>query len=110
MIITKCLALPLYLHNLSALKSFYVGLKLTFRQKVTIIFVIRSRCLRATQAAISRSPSTTPLREAESTCPQKWVVVLFPRLGQFPPVRASVRLGEARRKRMQLTMQLESEF
>ena len=69
---------------------------------------MHARCLRAEQAAISRSLSTTPLRRVESPCPQKWVVVLFPRLCQFPPVRASVRLGEARRKRMQLTMQIES--
>ena len=50
-----------------------------------------------------------PLRKAEKPCPQKWVVVLFRRLGQFHPARASVRPGEARRKRMQSTKQTESE-
>ena len=70
---------------------------------------LHARSLPAAQAAISRSPSTTPLRKVERSGPQKWVVVLLPRLGQFPPARASVRLGEARRKRMQSITQTESE-
>ena len=68
-----------------------------------------ARCLPVTRAAISRSPSTVPLCKVERLCPQKWVVVLFPQLGQFPPARAFVRLDEARCKRMQLTKQTESE-
>lgn len=49
------------------------------------------------QAAISRSFSRTPLRKVEKASPQRWAVVLFPRLSQFPPAR----LGEVRRRRMQ---------
>ena len=43
------------------------------------------------------------------TCPQTWVVVLFPLLGQFPPAHASVWLGGPRRRRMQSTQQIESQ-
>ena len=71
--------------------------------------LLHARCLPATQAAIARSPSTTPLYKVERPYPQEWVVFLFLRLGQFPPALASVRLGEARRKRMQSTKQTGSE-
>ena len=70
--------------------------------------LLHARCLPATQAAISRSLSTAPLCKVERPCPQMWVVALFPRLGQFPLARASVRRGGARRKRTQSTKQTES--
>ena len=71
--------------------------------------LLREHCPLATRAAISRSPAIAPLRKVERLCPQTWVVVLFPQLGQFPPAHASVRQGEARRKRMQSTKRTGSE-
>ena len=112
-ILTKCSAPPLFLHNSSACMSLCVKIK-TYLLGKSIHYThhpqsLHARSLPATQAAISRSPSTTPLRMVERPCPQKWAVVPFPRLGQFPPARASVRLGGARRKRTQSTKQTESE-
>ena len=70
---------------------------------------LNAGCLAATRAAISSSLSRSPQRMAETPCPQTWVVVLFQQLGQFLPVLASVRLGEARWRRIQSTKPTEPE-
>ena len=92
-------------YSAKRLKTYLLGKSIHYTRHPQWLHV---RCPPVAQAAISRSPSTTPLRKVETPCHQNWVVVLLQRLGQFPPARASVRLGEARCKRMQSTKQTES--